>query len=51
MIDQAVGEHAADAVIFGCTEIGMLVPTSEASVPVCDTLELHVEAALAFALG
>ena len=29
----------------------MLVPTEAVSIPVFDTLELHVEAALAFALG
>ncbi|HLK23394.1 MAG TPA: aspartate/glutamate racemase family protein [Caulobacteraceae bacterium] len=51
MIDRAVAEHAADAVIFGCTEIGMLVPAEDPSVPVFDTLELHVAAGLAFALG
>ena len=51
MIESAAAAHGADAVIFGCTEIGMLVPANEVSVPVFDTLELHVEAALAFALG
>ena len=51
MIDRAIAGHAADGVIFGCTEIGMLVPAGEVSVPVFDTLELHVEAALTFALG
>jgi len=51
MVDRAGADHGADAVIFGCTEIGMLVPAGDVSVPVFDTLELHVEAALAFALG
>jgi aspartate racemase len=51
MVDGALARHSADAVIFGCTEIGMLVPTDEVPVPVFDTLELHVEAALAFALS
>ena len=51
MIDQAIADHGADAAIFGCTEIGILVPAGEVRVPVFDTLELHVEAALAFALA
>jgi aspartate racemase len=51
MVEEAVARDGTDAVIFGCTEIGMLVPTAVVSVPVFDTLELHVEAALAFALG
>ena len=51
MVEEAVARDGADAAIFGCTEIGMLVPTTAVSVPVFDTLELHVEAALAFALG
>jgi aspartate racemase len=51
MVDRAVGGHGSDAVIFGCTEIGMLIPADAVPVPVFDTLELHVEAALAFALG
>ncbi len=51
MIEQSAAERGADAVIFGCTEIGMLVPAAEVPLPVFDTLELHVEAALAFAFG
>jgi aspartate racemase len=51
MVERAIADHGADAAIFGCTEIGMLVPAGDISVPVFDTLELHVEAALAFALG
>jgi aspartate racemase len=51
MVEDAVARDGADAVIFGCTEIGMLVPVAAVSVPVFDTLELHVEAALAFALS
>lgn len=40
----------AQAVILGCTEIGLLVQTSDVSVPLYDTTVLHVEAALARAL-
>jgi len=41
----------ADSVIFGCTEIGMLLDASACGKPVFDNLRLHVAAALDFALG
>lgn len=37
----ASAEHEADSVIFGCTEIGMLFPPTDAGLPGYDTLELH----------
>ena len=45
----------ADCVIFGCTEIGMLLAQADLAqanlkLPVFDTMKLHVEAALNFAL-
>jgi aspartate racemase len=40
----------ADAVIFGCTEIGMLFPPTEAGLPGYDTLDLHARALVDFAL-
>lgn len=40
----------ADSVIFGCTEIGMLFPPTDAGLPGYDTLELHAEALVDFAL-
>jgi len=43
--------HEADSVIFGCTEIGMLFPPTEAGLPAYDTLELHAEALVDFALA
>lgn len=41
----------ADGVIFGCTEIGLLISAADVSVPSFDTTTLHAEAALDFALG
>jgi aspartate racemase len=49
MID-AAGAHEADAVIFGCTEIGMLFPPTDAGLPGYDTLEIHARALAEFAL-
>jgi aspartate racemase len=43
-------EHEADAVIFGCTEIGMLFAPTDAGLPGYDTLELHAQALMEFAL-
>ena len=41
----------ADCVIFGCTEISMLLDAAACGKPVFDNLRLHVAAALDFALG
>ena len=48
---EAAGEHEADAAIFGCTEIGMLFPPTEAGLPGYDTLEIHAKALVDFALS
>ena len=44
-------EEGAEAVILGCTEIGLLVGPGDASVPLFDTTQIHAEAAAAFALS
>ncbi|MFP3920899.1 MAG: aspartate/glutamate racemase family protein, partial [Dichotomicrobium sp.] len=40
-----------DGVIFGCTEVGLLLSADDLDVPVFDTSELHARAALDFALS
>ena len=40
----------AEAVIFGCTEIGLLLRPDDVRLPAYDTTALHVEAAIQFAL-
>ena len=40
-----------DGLIFGCTEITLLLSTADFSLPVFDTTALHVEAGLDFALA
>jgi aspartate racemase len=40
-----------DAIIFGCTEIGMLLSPSDVTLPCFDTTPLHAKAAVDFALG
>ena len=49
-----VGEAAkdgADGVIFGCTEVGLLIEQADFKTPVFDSTALHVTAALDFALA
>jgi aspartate racemase len=41
----------AQGVILGCTEIGLLVGSGDASVPLFDTAELHARKAASLALG
>ena len=41
----------ADSVIFGCTEVGLLVSKDNFAIPTFDTTELHAKAAIDFALG
>jgi aspartate racemase len=50
MIEKS-GDHEADSVVFGCTEIGMLFPPTDAGLPGYDTLELHAAALVEFALA
>ncbi len=41
----------ADSVIFGCTEIGLLLDAKHIDLPAFDSTLLHADAAVAFALG
>ena len=45
---QAAG---ADGIIFGCTEIGLLLDPADMPLPTVDTAVAHAEAAVDFALG
>jgi aspartate racemase len=44
-------QTGAEGIIFGCTEIPLLIPPGECTFPVFDTLELHAKSAVRFALG
>jgi aspartate racemase len=44
-------DQGAEAVILGCTEIGMLLKDEDVPVPALDTTELHAAAAVEFALS
>ena len=44
-------ERGAEGIIFGCTEIGLLVSQTDSRVPVFDTAQIHAAAAVDFALA
>jgi aspartate racemase len=44
-------KRGADSVIFGCTEIGMLLSQNDLALPCFDTTALHAKAAVDFALS
>ncbi len=47
---QSLAARGAQAIILGCTEIGLLVKPEHSNLPLLDTTELHAQAAVAFAL-
>lgn len=47
----SLADQGAEAIIFGCTEIGLLVTQDDSPVPVYDTTELHAESAVAWLLS
>lgn len=50
-ITERLREKGAEAVIFGCTEIGLLVAPDDVTLPAFDTTALHAAAAVSFALS
>ena len=47
---ESLGARGAQAIILGCTEIGLLIKPQHSDLPLLDTTELHAQAAVAFAL-
>jgi aspartate racemase len=45
-----INNYQVDGVILGCTELPLILTQQEAAVPLLNTLELHAEAALDYAL-
>lgn len=48
---EAAERQGADGVIFGCTEIGLLLSQSDLDLPAFDTAEIHARAAVDFSLA
>lgn len=51
IINRLVDEEGAEGVILGCTEIPLLIKQEDVMVPVFDTMTIHVEAAVKYALN
>lgn len=49
-IIQSLQEKGAEAILLGCTELGLLITQQDASIPVYDTTVLHVQEAVRQAL-
>jgi aspartate racemase len=50
-IIERMAKAGAEAVILGCTEIGLLIKPLDVSIPSFDTTALHAKAAVDFALA
>ena len=48
---EIIGGYDVDGVILGCTELPLLIRQLDAKIPLLDTLEIHVEAALDYSLS
>lgn len=46
-----LAEYGADAIILGCTEIGLLISQADTTIKLYDTTEIHTEQAVKFALS
>jgi aspartate racemase len=51
IINRLVEEEGVQGVILGCTEIPLLIKQEDISVPVFDTMKIHSEAAVRYALN
>jgi aspartate racemase len=50
-IIQGLAQDGAQAVILGCTEIGLLIAAADSPLPVFDTTHLHAAAAVDWMLA
>ena len=51
IIERLKKEYGAEAVILGCTEIGLLIKLEDSVLPVFDTTRIHAEDAVTLALN
>jgi aspartate racemase len=47
---EIIGRYAVDGVILGCTELPLIIEQADLAIPAIDTLDLHAEAAIKYAL-
>jgi len=48
---QIIAGYPVDGVILGCTELPLILKSNDATIPLLDTLELHTQAVLDYALA
>ena len=46
-----MAERGAEGIILGCTEIPILIKQSDVNIPVFDTIRIHAEKAVEFAIA
>ncbi|MHB8120344.1 MAG: aspartate/glutamate racemase family protein [Methanothrix sp.] len=51
IINRLVDEDGAQGIILGCTEITLLIKQKDVKVPIFDTMTIHAEAAVKYALN
>lgn len=51
IIERLKKEYGAEAVILGCTEIGLLIKPEDSVLPAFDTTRIHAEDAVTLALN
>jgi len=51
IINRLAAEEGAEGVILGCTEIPLLIKQDDVDIPVFDTMTIHCEAAVKYALN
>ena len=50
IINKMVKENNIEGIIFGCTEIEMLIKKGELNIPVFDTTQCHIDALVDYCL-
>jgi len=50
-VTKRIETEGAEAIVFGCTEIGLLLTPSDVALPAFDTTVLHAAAAVEFSVG
>ncbi len=48
---EIINKYQVDGVILGCTELPLIIHTEDTDKKILDTLDLHTQAALEYALG
>lgn len=50
-LQEVIAKYPCDAVVVGCTELPMIIKQEDYAIPILNTLDLHCEKAVNFALG